>query len=650
MTPTSTMPSCRLPLLYLATNRQFLHAEPINTTLTEYQAKENITMEEKIGILWHRVVGRLTDKSFSDAKVELSSLSHSLAIFFRAMGGDHAIKVQAGGKVKHGARRALGQILSGGQLKTEMAWVDEESLRLPALLNIYPDERLNHNLYLWLTALCAYNAQKDTHWFIRNQTSTLELIERFPGLSPLYFELVEAEIVRRPRLSLLDRQDAKQERMIRDALRRPGSVLVLPSLQRPPAPIPLWTRPGIAATHRPRPPVSGQEAVARNQGEQQTDTRRRSAENAELPSEGNPMLLFRPETILSLTEYAKTDHQTSEDDSDSLCQIADDLDTISIAHDDKNISKRLRMDLDIAHADSDATPLDSGKLLPEWNYKIGALVPDQCRTIMMPVQIKENACCTIPKHLQPVLRKLKNSFSMFYPHRMRLRSQPNGDKIDVDEYIKFHTDEHTLEPYVYIDTRKRERDISSLLLADISLSTDAWAGRNKRVIDVIRESMLIFSSSLSESKDPFSLYGFNSTHRTNVCLYTIKSFDEQFTDTIMRRIDSLEPAAYTRMGAAIRHASEILTHRPSRDRLLLLLTDGKPNDIDYYEGRYGVEDTRMSLIEARKNGIHVFCVTIDQEAHEYMPYIFGKNNFTVIRNLADLPARLTLLYHQITQR
>ncbi len=607
-------------------------------------------MEEKIGILWHHIIGRLTDKSFNDAKVELSSLLHSLAIFFRAMGGDHAIKVQAGGKVKHGARKTLGQILAGGQLKTEMAWVDEEALRLPALLNIYPDERLNRNLYLWLTALCAHNVQKDTHWFIRNQSATLEVIERFPGLKSLYFELVEAEILRRSRLSLLDRQEAEQERMIRAALRRPGSVITLPPSQRPPAPIPLWTRPGTATTPRPRPPASGQDAVTRGQGEQQTDTRRRSAENAELPSEGNPMLLFRPETILSLTEYAKTDHQTSEDDSDSLSQIADDLDTISIARDNKNISKKLRMDLDIAHADSDTTPLDSGKLLPEWNYRSGTLVADQCRTIMMPVRIKENACGNIPKHLQPVLRKLKNSFSMFYPHRMRLRSQQHGNEIDIDEYIKFHADEYTQEPYIYIDTRKRERDISSLLLADISLSTDAWAGTNKCVIDVIRESMLIFSSSLSESKDPFALYGFNSTHRTDVRLYTIKSFDEQFNETTIRRIDSLEPAAYTRMGAAIRHATEILSHRPSRDRLLLLLTDGKPNDIDHYEGRYGIEDTRMSLIEAKKRGMHVFCVTIDQEAHEYMPYIFGKNNFTVIRNLADLPARLTLLYHQITQR
>ncbi len=607
-------------------------------------------MEERIGILWHHIVGRLTDKSFSDAKVEFSSLSHGLAIFFRAMGGDHAIKVQAGGKVKHGAKRTFGQILAGGQLKTETAWVDEEALRLPALLNIYPDERLNRNLYLWLTALCAYNVRKETPWFIRNQTSTLEVIARFPGLKPLYFELVEAEIVRRPRLSLLDRQDAEQERMIRDALRRPGSVSVLPPSQRPPAPVPLWTRPGTATTSRPPSPVSEQDPVTRNQSAQQTDTRRRSAENAELPSEGNPMLLFRPETILSLTEYAKTDHQTSEDDSDSLCQIADDLDTISITRDNKDISKRLRMDLDVAHTESDTTPLDSGKLLPEWNYKTSTLIADQCRTIMTPVHLKENAGSTIPEHLQPVLRKLKNSFSMFYPHRMRLRSQAHGNEIDIDEYIKFHADEHMHEPYVYIDTRKRERDISSLLLADISLSTDAWAGNNKCVIDVIRESMLIFSSSLSDSKDPFSLYGFNSTHRTNVRLYTIKSFDEQFSDTIIRRINSLEPAAYTRMGAAIRHATEILTHRPSRDRLLLLLTDGKPNDIDHYEGRYGIEDTRMSLIEARKHGIHVFCVTIDQEAHEYMPYIFGKNNFTVIRNLADLPARLTLLYHQITQR
>lgn len=607
-------------------------------------------MEERIGILWHRLAGRLADRSFDNAKVELSSISHSLAIIFRVMGGDHAIKLQAGEKIKHGSRRSLIQILAGTQLKTEMAWVDKEALRLPRLLNIYPDKRLNQNLYLWLTSLCAHDCMNDKNWFSRNQELTRAVIHRFPGLEKLYHELVEAEITRRPQLNKLSNEEAAQEHVIRNALRRPGSEAELPYAHRPPIPVLLWLRPGSSVITSSPAHTDTQQVSTQSQNTSQDDTRRRTAEHTELPTKGNPMLLFRPETILSLTEFAKTEHETSDNDSDELSQLADDLDIISIARDSESIAKRLRMDLDIAHGDIDYALLEDGKLLPEWNYTTAELRSAQCRTRTVPVRINEDTNGELPAHLKQTLRKLKNSFSMLNPQRIQLKSQPYGDEIDIDEYIKFHTTRSSTDPCLYLDHRKRERDISSLLLADISLSTEAWIGEKKRVIDIIRESMLIFSSSLSESKDPFALYGFNSLHRKDVRLHTIKPFNEQYSENTRRRIKSIEPAAYTRMGAAIRHATEILAQQLSRDRLLILITDGKPNDADHYEGRYGIEDTRMSLIEARKQGLHVFCVTIDQQAHEYMPHIFGKNNFIVIRNPVDLPARLTLLYRQITQR
>ncbi|HET9112653.1 MAG TPA: VWA domain-containing protein, partial [Burkholderiales bacterium] len=96
-------------------------------------------------------------------------------------------------------------------------------------------------------------------------------------------------------------------------------------------------------------------------------------------------------------------------------------------------------------------------------------------------------------------------------------------------------------------------------------------------------------------------------------------------------------------------AAEILERQRSRERLLLLLTDGKPNDTDHYEGRFGIEDTRQALNAARRQGLRPFCVTVDQEAHDYLPHIFGKNNFIVIRKPSELPARLPLLYSQITR-
>jgi nitric oxide reductase NorD protein len=102
------------------------------------------------------------------------------------------------------------------------------------------------------------------------------------------------------------------------------------------------------------------------------------------------------------------------------------------------------------------------------------------------------------------------------------------------------------------------------------------------------------------------------------------------------------------MGAAIRYATELLTKEASSQKLLLILTDGKPNDLDKYEGRYGIEDTRMAVLEAEKLGLQPFCVTIDEQAEDYLPYLFGSRSYVLVRNAEELPRKLPLLYLRLT--
>src|SRR5699024_3034479 len=116
-----------------------------------------------------------------------------------------------------------------------------------------------------------------------------------------------------------------------------------------------------------------------------------------------------------------------------------------------------------------------------------------------------------------------------------------------------------------------------------------------------------------------------------------KNFAEAWGDPVRGRIQALKPGYYTRMGAAIRQATEVLARQPTSQRLLLMLTDGKPNDLDIYEGRYGVEDTRQALIEARRSSVEPFCVTIDQDAADYLPYIFGQQRYVLLRRPSQLP-------------
>jgi nitric oxide reductase NorD protein len=161
--------------------------------------------------------------------------------------------------------------------------------------------------------------------------------------------------------------------------------------------------------------------------------------------------------------------------------------------------------------------------------------------------------------------------------------------------------------------------------------------------------MLLFSEALAAVGDPFAIYGFSSVKRHHVRFTLLKNFAESYNDHIRGRILSLRPGFYTRMGAAIRQASNILAEQTQHRKLLLILTDGKPNDIDNYDGRYGIEDTRQAIIDARRLGLVPFCITIDQKADQYLPYIFGSNGFTVIFDPSQLPTKLPQLYHQLTQ-
>lgn len=208
-------------------------------------------------------------------------------------------------------------------------------------------------------------------------------------------------------------------------------------------------------------------------------------------------------------------------------------------------------------------------------------------------------------------------------------------------------------PPVYAQRVRAERSLATLLLADLSLSTDAWvpgaqikggAGVDRRVIDVIRDALYVFGEALSASGDAFEMLGFSSVRRQQVRIQHLKGFDEPWGPVARDRVGAIKPGYYTRMGAAIRLATQHLCARPERQRLLLLLTDGKPNDLDAYEGRYGLEDTRHAVQAARASGLTPFCVTIDAAAHDYLPMLFGQRGWALVRQPGELVARLARVH------
>lgn len=611
-------------------------------------------MEEYVGELWHKWVTRAADQRHEQAAVTLQEIGKTAGIFFRALGGDAGLNLSAAPATRHGARRRWLERIAGSGEKTELAWRDGETLRLPERIDLFPERGLNRDLYFWLVALSAVEVEAALPWIVRSQRATGATLARFPGLAPRYDRLVQALLLLRYPLEKLPEDEAAQERAIRQALLNPGSIETLPPARRPFQPVPLWSH--------PMPPMAATGRIATGDGAPERDAtskdvaksrRKHTAEQTEMPDgKDGFLMLFRAESLFSWTEYIKVNRpQDDEEDSSNAALAAEDMDTLTVARDDQTSAAKLRFDLDLPAAGEDDVILGEGIALPEWDWKKQRLQPDYCRLQEMVARQAES--CALPQSLRAVARRLRSQFQTLAPTRSWLKAQPDGSEIDLDAWLQYETGRfaglQSAERGLYRAQVNPQRDLACLLLADLSLSTDAYASDHARVIDVIRDSLYLFSEALSATGDSFAMYGFSSLKRNHVRLHRLKQFEEKYDGTVRGRIAAIKPGYYTRMGAAIRHSATLLARQPHNQRLLLLLTDGKPNDLDRYEGRYGIEDTREALKEARSAGIRAFCVTIDTEANDYLPHLFGVGGYAVIHKPEELPRELPLLYAQMTR-
>ena len=167
------------------------------------------------------------------------------------------------------------------------------------------------------------------------------------------------------------------------------------------------------------------------------------------------------------------------------------------------------------------------------------------------------------------------------------------------------------------------------------------------MIAIAREALVALAHGLSACGDRVALYAFSSLRRDRVFVDVCKDFSEPLGPEVEARIAALKPGFYTRLGAAIRHASFRLGEQPEQRRLLLILTDGKPNDLDHYEGRFGAEDVRRAVMEARRRGQAVFCEAVDAATRAQLPHMFGPAGFAVISRPEKLTAALPTVYRHL---
>jgi len=250
-----------------------------------------------------------------------------------------------------------------------------------------------------------------------------------------------------------------------------------------------------------------------------------------------------------------------------------------------------------------------------------------------------------------MMRTIQSELDLMELDRIKRDNLPYGDEINIDTWIDYRGHQNrSNHPQRFFQTYERKmRDMSTLILADVSLSTEAGITQEIRVIDMIQDALMVFSESLYRLQDRFAIYTFSSIKNTKVNFHIIKNFKEQYSDDIRGRIHGIKPGYYTRMGAGIRESAKILEKQQSANKLLLILSDGKPNDVDRYDGRYGIEDTKKAIEEVKKKGITPFCITIDIDAKEYLPYLFGRNSYAVIRDAKKLPKVLPEIYMNLTK-
>ncbi|MBD3811420.1 MAG: VWA domain-containing protein [Betaproteobacteria bacterium] len=252
---------------------------------------------------------------------------------------------------------------------------------------------------------------------------------------------------------------------------------------------------------------------------------------------------------------------------------------------------------------------------------------------------------TLGKHAG-VVKHLRRKFEALRDENRIEKRQVQGDEIDLDALIEALADAKDgseMSDRLFVRLHRAERNIAVAFLVDMSGSTKGW------INEAEREALILLCEALELLGDRYAIYGFSGTTRKRCELFRIKTFDERYDDEVKARISGIRPQEYTRMGFALRHMTKLLNQVEAKTRVLVTLSDGRPDDyFDVYRGQYGIEDTRMALLEAARTGIHPFCITLDRDARDYLPHMYGAARYIILDDVRQLPVKVTDIYRRIT--
>lgn len=641
--------------------------------------------EETIGKLWHKWASRFDAPVVHEgARVDLQRIGGRLAVFFRGMGGDASVEIKpVSDEASHhrlSKLRALGTYAES----LPRASFDGGALRLPASLAVFPAEEMNAAAYVWLAALGAQTfpvARDDDP--LRADLLALHEIraaigrvrDEAPGLRKLHSELsgLHLHLRRSPNLPQAERAvEAVILHLLGDTadLTTVAAKMLVsvetgdaarwqaPRKYRSFQPVPIWVEPrALAQSLAEGVATMPAEPVTENSSEEEAKSRRARRHRSDEIERKDSFILHKFEAILSYAQFVNLNRRVEDDDEDSAKKAADDQDEIGLGQTQKVPATRLRLHLDLAPEDAEIERLSFKETFPEWDVRRAAYLPDHCRVLAHRVEAAPIGTVIFDAPARKRIAAVKRQFEALRPALVSTSGHLDGSELDLERAVRASADFQATgesDGRVWRQNRPLKRDLSVSILLDVSRSTEGSVtchkGQSRRVIDIEREALAGLAWGLDACGDSFAINGFSSLKRDRVFIANAKNFDEPMGAQIEARIASLKPGFYTRLGAAIRHSSRELAGQSRSRRLLLVITDGKPNDLDHYEGRHGIEDSRMAVIEARRAGHSVFGIAVDRDGKAWFPRIFGQGGFALVPDPDQLAQALPRIYAQIVGR
>ncbi len=368
------------------------------------------------------------------------------------------------------------------------------------------------------------------------------------------------------------------------------------------------------------------------------------------PASENP-LVHSFEKVHTLDTYQGGSKRIDGDDELAMHQKAlDELDLRQVVRSHRAARSLYRADISDQLGTSAEEEVGEPSTLAydEWDAGRGQWRKGWCNLSAHPVQIANDADAQLRimrGQMQRTTNACRAIFERFEAARAWQLRQRSGPDVDIDALVAYQASlraGHANEPKVYALRRRHTRDTAVLLLLDASLSTDGWVA-NRRVIDVEKAAVLALGDALDGLFDDVAVAAFCSQTRRDCRFLMAKSF----TDTWAlgaQRLASLQPAGYTRIGPALRHGIAMLQGSSARRKLLLLVSDGKPSDLDRYEGRYGMADVRRAVQDGMAQGVFTHAIAVDPSARRWLPAMFGHGRATVVQHpthLVDALAQIT---------